>query len=51
MALNWLKAKIRKWLGIHDHAIAIDAISARLAEVQLHPALSIPALQGFEVDG
>ena len=27
---------------------AVDAISARLADVQQHPALSIPALPGFE---
>jgi hypothetical protein len=27
---------------------ALDAVSARLADVQMHPALSIPPLPGFE---
>jgi len=33
---------------IHRLEVVIDVISARLADVQLHPALSIPPLPGFE---
>lgn len=46
-----LRAEI-EYLRIRSkmHDRVIDAFSRRLADVQMHPALSIPALPGFETE-